>query len=61
MYFGTQPQPNSPQSFSVPLVEKYWQRSDGKQADRAHLLMALADLKAILIKATYTTHTREAA
>lgn len=62
LYFGRDyPQPNSNQSFSVPLLEQYWQRADGQKADREHLLMTLADLKAILIKATYTTNTREAA
>lgn len=55
------PSPNKIETFSVPLLEQYWQRSDGQNTDREHLLMALADLKAILIKATYTTNTREAA
>ncbi|XP_024936745.1 basement membrane-specific heparan sulfate proteoglycan core protein [Cephus cinctus] len=55
------PEPNSPQSFTVPLLEQYWQRNDGTQADREHLLMALADVREIRIKATYTTHTDEAA
>lgn len=45
----------------VPLLEQYWQRSDGQKADREHLLMALADLEAIYIKATYNTNTRESA
>lgn len=63
MYYDKEkiPQPNKPQSFSVPLLEQYWQRNDGKAADREHLLMALADLDAILIKATYTTNTEEVA
>ncbi|KAK9869716.1 hypothetical protein WA026_003454 [Henosepilachna vigintioctopunctata] len=52
---------NSAQTFVVPLLEQYWQRSDGQIADREHLLMALADLKAIYIKATYTTNTMESA
>ncbi|CAG2056368.1 unnamed protein product, partial [Timema podura] len=43
----------------VPLLEQYWQRHDGQTANREHLLMALADLGSILIKATYTTNTRE--
>ncbi|KAK4879912.1 hypothetical protein RN001_008058 [Aquatica leii] len=63
LYFAREreyPQPNTKQSFEVPLLEQYWQRSDGQKADREHLLMALADLKAILIKATYTTNTLEA-
>ncbi|KAL3282973.1 hypothetical protein HHI36_006131, partial [Cryptolaemus montrouzieri] len=52
---------NSAQTFVVPLLEQHWQRSDGQVADREHLLMALADLKAIYIKATYTTNTMESA
>lgn len=62
MYFGRdQPLANTPQTIAVPLFEQYWERADGKQADREHLLMALADLEAIYIKATYTTNTREVA
>nr|CAH7733355.1 unnamed protein product [Callosobruchus chinensis] len=48
---------NAPQTFVVPLLEQYWQRSDGQQADREHLLMVLADLENIYIKATYYTQT----
>ncbi|XP_076237238.1 basement membrane-specific heparan sulfate proteoglycan core protein-like isoform X3 [Calliopsis andreniformis] len=62
LYFsGESPEPNTPQTFTVPLLEQYWQRNDGTTADREHLLMALADIRAIRIKATYTTHTDEAA
>ncbi|XP_071874843.1 terribly reduced optic lobes isoform X22 [Bombus fervidus] len=62
LYFSKEsPEPNTPQTFVVPLLEQYWQRNDGTQADREHLLMALADIRAIRIKATYTTHTDEAA
>lgn len=43
------------------MLEQFWQRHDGQAANREHLLMALADLEAIFIKATYTTNTREAA
>ncbi|KAK9737087.1 Laminin EGF domain [Popillia japonica] len=53
--------PNTPQTITVPLLERYWQRDDGLNADRAHLLMALADVRAILIKATYTTNSQEVA
>ncbi|XP_050308675.1 basement membrane-specific heparan sulfate proteoglycan core protein isoform X33 [Anthonomus grandis grandis] len=62
-YFSTNiTQPtNTPQTFTVPLLEQYWQRNDGQKADREHLLMALADVKAIYIKATYFTNTEEAA
>ncbi|XP_017794098.1 PREDICTED: basement membrane-specific heparan sulfate proteoglycan core protein isoform X2 [Habropoda laboriosa] len=62
LYFSREsPEPNSRQTFIVPLLEQYWQRNDGTQADREHLLMALADIRAIRIKATYTTHTDETA
>ncbi|XP_071052422.1 basement membrane-specific heparan sulfate proteoglycan core protein isoform X15 [Onthophagus taurus] len=54
-------QPNTIQTVSVPLLEQYWQRNDGQKTYREHLLMALAELEAILIKATYTTNTREVA
>ncbi|RZB41729.1 basement membrane-specific heparan sulfate proteoglycan core protein, partial [Asbolus verrucosus] len=63
LYYAREPvQPTgTPQTFVVPLLEQYWQRSDGQRADREHLLMALADLEAIYIKATYNTNTRETA
>ncbi|KAK9294716.1 hypothetical protein QLX08_010779 [Tetragonisca angustula] len=62
LYFSREfPEPNTQQTFTVPLLEQYWQRNDGTQADREHLLMTLADMRAIRIKATYTTHTDEAA
>ncbi|XP_059622285.1 basement membrane-specific heparan sulfate proteoglycan core protein isoform X2 [Phlebotomus argentipes] len=53
--------PTAPQSYSVPIIEQHWQRSDGKEVNREHLLMALADVSYIFIKATYTTTTDEAA
>ncbi|XP_021927336.1 basement membrane-specific heparan sulfate proteoglycan core protein isoform X6 [Zootermopsis nevadensis] len=62
LYFGRdQIEPNRPQTISVPILEQYWQRHDGQSTNREHLIMALADVEAILIKATYTTNTREAA
>jgi hypothetical protein len=61
-YAREQAQPTgTAQTFTVPLLEQYWQRSDGQQADREHLLMALADLDAVYIKATYNTNTKESA
>ncbi|XP_050052982.1 basement membrane-specific heparan sulfate proteoglycan core protein-like isoform X1 [Aphis gossypii] len=54
-------EPNTLKTTSVKLLEQNWQRPDGQVADREHLLMALAGLKFILIKATYTTGTKEAA
>lgn len=51
-------EPNRPTTVSVPIVESKWQREDGQTADRENFLMALADVTAILIKATYTTNTQ---
>lgn len=52
--------PSAPQSYEVPILEEHWQRVDGKAVDRANLLMTLADVSDIYIKATYTTTTEEA-
>ncbi|XP_070207543.1 basement membrane-specific heparan sulfate proteoglycan core protein-like isoform X4 [Littorina saxatilis] len=52
--------PNSPEPFSIPFYETDWLRMDGEPANREHLLMALADLDFILIRATYTQTTAEA-
>ncbi|XP_066058873.1 basement membrane-specific heparan sulfate proteoglycan core protein isoform X2 [Chamaea fasciata] len=49
--------PRTPQAFEIIFREKYWQRPDGQPATREHLLMALADLDEILIRATYSTST----
>uniref|UniRef100_A0A663NDZ0 Heparan sulfate proteoglycan 2 n=1 Tax=Athene cunicularia TaxID=194338 RepID=A0A663NDZ0_ATHCN len=49
--------PRTPQTFEIIFREQYWQRPDGQPATREHLLMALADLDEILIRATYSTST----
>ena len=60
MHYGREPVDASKSVFiAVPMTEQYWQREDGRLADREHLLMVLADLDSILIKATYTTRTSE--
>ncbi|XP_063273590.1 basement membrane-specific heparan sulfate proteoglycan core protein isoform X3 [Prinia subflava] len=53
--------PRTPQAFEIIFREQYWQRPDGQPATREHLLMALADLDEILIRATYSTSTAVAA
>lgn len=61
LYFHKSPIPSGQQTtISVPFLEQHWQRQDGQTANREHLLMALANLDNLLIKATYTTSTREA-
>ncbi|XP_060586623.1 basement membrane-specific heparan sulfate proteoglycan core protein-like isoform X4 [Ruditapes philippinarum] len=46
-------QPTRPTAVSVMMYEQNWYRVDGERATREHLLMALADLDSILIKATF--------
>ncbi|XP_048488585.1 basement membrane-specific heparan sulfate proteoglycan core protein isoform X3 [Plutella xylostella] len=57
-YFGHfTPSSNGVINGTVQFLEKGWQRSDGKEVQRESLLLALADVKTILIKATYTANT----
>lgn len=53
--------PSGQQTYSVPIYEDEWQRIDGNRVNRQHLLMTLAAVSDIFIKATYTTTTDEAA
>lgn len=49
-------------TYVVPMVPESWQHDDdGNSVNREHLLMTLADVNAIYIKATYTTVAEEAA
>ncbi|XP_067873656.1 basement membrane-specific heparan sulfate proteoglycan core protein isoform X2 [Heterodontus francisci] len=48
-------QPREIQSFEIMFKEQFWKRPDGQQATREHLLMVLADLDEVLIRATYST------
>ncbi|CAH4038667.1 unnamed protein product [Pieris brassicae] len=60
-YFGSfAPNGDGYLNASLQLLEKGWQRPDGKEVSREHFLLALADVKTILIKATYTTNTEVA-
>jgi dystroglycan 1 len=47
---------NSPQNILIPMYERAWVRLDGRPADRDQLMMALADLNAVLIKASYASN-----
>ncbi|CAJ0931798.1 unnamed protein product, partial [Mesorhabditis belari] len=47
------PRAGAENSLEVKFFEDRWQRTDGGAATREHLLMALADLDTVLIKATY--------
>ncbi|XP_045784357.1 basement membrane-specific heparan sulfate proteoglycan core protein-like isoform X5 [Maniola jurtina] len=59
LYFGkAMPTSDGYLNASVQFIESSeWQRSDGKPVTREHFLLALADVKTILIKATYSSNT----
>ena len=40
-------------------MQQYWQRPDGNTATRESMMMALADLEYIMVKATYSRDTYE--
>ena len=43
------------------LNEQAWRRDDGAAADREHLMMTLADLEYVIIKATPVDGTQQTA
>ncbi|XP_052547641.1 basement membrane-specific heparan sulfate proteoglycan core protein isoform X4 [Tympanuchus pallidicinctus] len=53
--------PRTPRAFEIVFREHHWQRPDGRPATREHLMMALADLDEILVRATYASSTAWAA
>ncbi|XP_032903838.1 basement membrane-specific heparan sulfate proteoglycan core protein isoform X7 [Amblyraja radiata] len=54
-YHAHQLRPRETMSFEVTFKEQLWKRPDGQPATREHLLMVLADLDEVLIRATYST------
>ncbi|XP_058532481.1 basement membrane-specific heparan sulfate proteoglycan core protein isoform X2 [Ochotona princeps] len=54
-----EPVPGQPSTFTVPFREQAWQRPDGQPATREHLLMALAGIDALLIRASYSQQPAE--
>ncbi|XP_041563042.1 basement membrane-specific heparan sulfate proteoglycan core protein isoform X19 [Drosophila elegans] len=59
-YRKSQVSPSVANTYAVEIKESAWQRSDAVPANREHVLMALSNITAIYIKATYTTSTKEA-
>ncbi|XP_028173989.1 basement membrane-specific heparan sulfate proteoglycan core protein isoform X3 [Ostrinia furnacalis] len=58
-YFGNfEPSYDGTLEASVQFLERGWQRPDGKEVSREFFLLALADVKAILVKASYTTNSQ---
>ncbi|XP_076022702.1 basement membrane-specific heparan sulfate proteoglycan core protein isoform X2 [Genypterus blacodes] len=50
--------PRESQPFEIVFREENWRRPDGMPATREHLMMVLADLDDILIRASYSTEMR---
>uniref|UniRef100_A0A8C7C947 Basement membrane-specific heparan sulfate proteoglycan core protein n=1 Tax=Neovison vison TaxID=452646 RepID=A0A8C7C947_NEOVI len=57
MLVASQPalQGSERKSFEITLREEFWRRPDGQPATREHLLMALADLDELLVRATFSS------
>ncbi|XP_069096158.1 basement membrane-specific heparan sulfate proteoglycan core protein isoform X2 [Pleurodeles waltl] len=53
--FQPELRPREPRNFEITFREQYWKRPDGQPATREHLMMVLADLDEILIRATYSS------
>ncbi|KAM5132244.1 basement membrane-specific heparan sulfate proteoglycan core protein [Mantella aurantiaca] len=53
--YQTELRPREIKTFEIAFRESQWKRPDGQQATREHLMMALADLDEILIRASYST------
>ncbi|XP_058618891.1 basement membrane-specific heparan sulfate proteoglycan core protein isoform X18 [Onychostoma macrolepis] len=58
-YSQTKPLPRVPATITVPFRESAWRRSDGQPCTREHLLMALADINILMIRATYADNMAE--
>ncbi|KAK7884904.1 hypothetical protein WMY93_028027 [Mugilogobius chulae] len=55
---GRQPGSRETQQFEIVFREEHWSRPDGMPATREHLMMVLADLDDVLIRASYSTEMR---
>uniref|UniRef100_A0A3B3VSB1 Heparan sulfate proteoglycan 2 n=1 Tax=Poecilia latipinna TaxID=48699 RepID=A0A3B3VSB1_9TELE len=59
-YSQTKPLPRVPQAMTVTFREQSsWRRADGQPCTREHLLMALADVSLLMIRATYVDSMAE--
>ncbi|XP_014849228.1 PREDICTED: basement membrane-specific heparan sulfate proteoglycan core protein isoform X5 [Poecilia mexicana] len=58
-YSQTKPLPRVPQAMTVTFRESSWRRADGQPCTREHLLMALADVSLLMIRATYVDSMAE--
>ncbi|XP_030109089.1 basement membrane-specific heparan sulfate proteoglycan core protein isoform X1 [Mus musculus] len=62
MLVASQPALQGPErrSYEIIFREEFWRRPDGQPATREHLLMALADLDELLVRATFSSVPRAA-
>ncbi|XP_071333360.1 basement membrane-specific heparan sulfate proteoglycan core protein isoform X1 [Trachinotus anak] len=58
-YSQTKPLPRVRQTFTVTFRESGWRRADGQPCTREHLLMALADVTVLMIRASYADNMDE--
>ncbi|XP_061908758.1 basement membrane-specific heparan sulfate proteoglycan core protein [Entelurus aequoreus] len=58
-YAQTKALPRASQTVTVTFRESEWRRTDGQSCTREHLLMALADVSALLIRASYADNMAE--
>ncbi|XP_075461950.1 basement membrane-specific heparan sulfate proteoglycan core protein isoform X3 [Ascaphus truei] len=58
-FANTRTAPGSPVTITVLFREHAWRRADGQDATREHLLMALADIDLLMIRASYTERMSE--
>ncbi|KAM8864762.1 basement membrane-specific heparan sulfate proteoglycan core protein isoform 11-T11 [Spinachia spinachia] len=58
-YSQTKPVPRVSKTVAVTFRESGWRRSDGQPCTREHLLMALADVTVLMIRATYADDMTE--
>ncbi|KAM9751596.1 basement membrane-specific heparan sulfate proteoglycan core protein isoform 3-T3 [Menidia menidia] len=58
-YSEAKPLPRVPHTVTVTFRESSWRRADGQPCTREHLLMALADVTVLMIRAVYAENTAE--
>ncbi|KAG8431338.1 hypothetical protein GDO86_019022 [Hymenochirus boettgeri] len=58
-YASTRTAPGYPITITVPFRERAWRRTDGQDATREHLLMALASIDLLMIRASYAERMSE--
>ncbi|XP_077945716.1 basement membrane-specific heparan sulfate proteoglycan core protein isoform X7 [Gasterosteus aculeatus] len=58
-YSQTKPLPRVSKTVTVTFRESGWRRADGQPCTREHLLMALADVTVLMIRATYAANMAE--